>query len=73
VTTHRGTTVELLEPDYLFGAGLLRLRIEHIDVAERVRYDGDDWVAVEGVELSAAGRERGRRRVLVRARRLSIP
>jgi hypothetical protein len=65
-----GRTIEFAERDYRFGVGSLRLRVERVDATERVQYDGEDWVMVEGVEIGANGSERGHRRVLVRAERL---
>jgi hypothetical protein len=58
------------EPDYQYGVGPLRLRVERIDRANPTHYDGEDWYRVEGVQVSATGAELGRRHVLVRGRRL---
>jgi hypothetical protein len=65
-----GYVVVLLEPDYAYGTGQLRLRVEHVDRAHPVDYHGDTWFQVQGVQLSIAGAELGRREVLVRSRRL---
>ena len=59
------------ESDYRFGAGPLRMRVERIDWNRPVRYDDDNWYEVDGVEVTADGREIGRRQALVRARSLS--
>ncbi len=59
------------ESDYRFGAGPLRMRVERIDWNRPVRYDDDNWYEVDGVEVTADGRDIGRRHALVRARSLS--
>jgi hypothetical protein len=58
------------EPDYLYGVGSVTMRIEQIDRASPVRYDGEIWYQVEGVQIGYNGAELGHRSVLVRARRL---
>ena len=58
------------EADYCYGIGSLTLRADHIDWANPVQYDQDTWYYVVGVESTASGIELGRRRVLVRGRRL---
>jgi hypothetical protein len=60
----------ILEPDYQYGRGSLRLRVESVDRANPVRYDNEAWLWVEGVQLTAGGAEIGHRKVLVRGRRL---
>lgn len=59
------------EADYCYGTGLLAIRVERVDWAKPVQYDGDTWYEVDGVELTTDGREIGRRQVLVRGSRLS--
>jgi hypothetical protein len=61
------------EPDYCYGIGPLTLRVEHIDWANPVRYDNETWYNVDGVQVDRNGTECGRRRVLVRGRRLPVP
>jgi hypothetical protein len=46
------------------------MRIEHVDRANPVRYDGETWYPVVGVQIGHNGAGRGRRSVVVRARRL---
>ena len=59
------------ESDYCYGKGSLAMRVERVDWAKPVEYDGDTWYEVDGVELTSDGREIGRRQALVRASRLS--
>jgi hypothetical protein len=63
--------VVLDEADYQYGRGPLRIRIDHVDRAHPVVYDGESWFAVRGVQIGTDGREYGPRHVLVRGRRLS--
>jgi hypothetical protein len=65
-----GTVMIFAEPDYQYGIGPLRLRVDRVDRAHPAYYDGEKWFPVEGVQLDAAGHELGRRSVLVRGRRL---
>jgi hypothetical protein len=58
------------EPDYRFGAGPLRMRIERVDWAHPIVQDGENWYEVHGIELSSDGREIGRRQAVVRGSRL---
>ena len=60
----------LLEPDYQYGIGPLRLRLECVDWSGRMFYEGEYWYPVDGVQLDADGTELGRRQVLVRGSRL---
>jgi hypothetical protein len=46
------------------------LRVERIDRANPVRYDGENFYLVTGVQLSPSGAELRRWEVLVRGRRL---
>jgi hypothetical protein len=62
--------VVLGERDYRFGVGNVRLRIERIDWAHPVIYDGERWYPVVGVQLRHDGSEMGRRELLVHGRRL---
>lgn len=59
------------ESDYCYGKGSLAMRVERIDWAKPIEYDGDTWYEVDGIELTTDGREIGRRQALVRASRLS--
>ena len=70
MTAPTGRVLTFAEPDYQYGAGPLKLRVEHIDRANPVRYDGENWYRVDGVQISGNGAELGRRQVLVRGRRL---
>ena len=68
-----GLHLVLAEPDYLDGVGPLALRIDRIDRSRVVRYDGDLWYRVAGVEIGYNGAEIRRREVHVRAGRLPSP
>lgn len=70
MTAPTGKMMVFLEPDYQYGVGPLRLRVERVDRAHPAHYDGETWFPVEGVQLDAAGHELGCRSVLVRGRRL---
>lgn len=70
VTTVRGDVLALAEPDYQYGVGPLRLRVESVDRAHPIVSEGEYWYPVDGVRLSADGTELGRRQVLVRGSRL---
>jgi hypothetical protein len=59
------------ESDYCFGTGALAIRVDRVDWNRPVERDGENWYEVEGVEMTADGREIGRRQALVRGRRLS--
>jgi hypothetical protein len=61
------------EPDYRFGAGPLRMIVEHIDWSRPVVTEGEYWYEIDGIELTVDGREIGRRRSLVRGRSLGRP
>lgn len=61
------------EPDYLFGAGQVRIHIDHVDRTRSVRHDNDTWYEVTGTEYSPSGHNRGPRTMHVRARRLPPP
>jgi hypothetical protein len=60
-----------VESDYCYGTGPLTMRVERIEWTKPVLYDGENWYEVDGIEIAADGREIGRRRALVRGRRLS--
>ena len=62
--------VVLAEQDYCYGRGQLTLRIDRIDHAHPIRYDGDIFYRVQGTQLNKAGAEILDREVLVRGRRL---
>jgi hypothetical protein len=68
-----GPTRTFSETDYRFGAGPLRMTIEHVDWSNPVLYDNETWYEIAGVELTADGRALGRRRALVKGSRLSSP
>ena len=70
MTAPAAGVVVLGERDYRFGLGNVRLRIERIDWAHPVTYDGERWYAVVGVQLRQNGTEIGRRELLVHGRRL---
>jgi hypothetical protein len=70
VTGQRSPARVFAEADYCYGVGPLRLRADHIDWANPIQYDQDTWYYVDGVESTGSGIELGRRRVLVRGRRL---
>ena len=65
MTAPRGTVMIFAEPDYQYGVGPLRLRVDRVDRAHPY-FDGEKWLPVEGVQLDRAGHELGRRNVLVR-------
>jgi hypothetical protein len=65
-----GEVLVLAEADYLYGAGRLTLRVEHIDRAHPIEYDGEPWFPVRGIEISANGVDIGKRETMVRAKRL---
>ena len=65
-----GEILVIAEADYLYGAGRLVLRIEHIDRSHPIEYDDDVWYPVSGVQISVDGVEIGEREVVVRGRRL---
>ena len=68
-----GDVIVIAEADYLYGAGRIVLRVEHIDRSHPVDYDDDVWYPVRGVQISMDGTDRGEREVLVRGRRLTDP
>ena len=59
------------ETDYRFGAGPLRMTVEHVDWSNPVVHDGETWYEIAGVELTMDGREVRRRQALVKGSRLS--
>jgi hypothetical protein len=61
------------EADYCYGIGPLTLRVDRVEWAKPIPYEGDTWLEVEGTVIDHAGRERARRQVLVRAGRLPHP
>jgi hypothetical protein len=64
---------EFAEADYRHGVGPLRLRLVHVEWSRQVAREGDTWVRAEGVVVDSAGRECGRRQILIRAERLPAP
>ena len=70
----RGSTPPVshfVESDYCYGTGPLTMRVERIDWTKPVQYDGESWYEVDGIEVTADGRDVGRRQALVRGRRLA--
>ena len=65
-----GEVLVLAEADYLYGAGRLILRVEQIDRAHPIEYDGEPWFPVRGIEISANGYDIVERETMVRAKRL---
>ena len=65
------TVLVLDEADYQYGVGRLRIRVEHVDRANPVSYDGEPWFRVTVVQIGGNGAEAGPRQILVRGRRLS--
>lgn len=65
-----GEVLTLPESDYQYGLGPLRLRVERVDRVHVLAFDGENWYQVDGVQITADGKELGRRQVLVRASRL---
>jgi hypothetical protein len=70
MTSWVGPVLTFLEPDYLYGVGPLKLRVDRVDRRHPIAFDGDNWYAVDGVQIGWDGDEVGRRHVLVRGRRL---
>jgi hypothetical protein len=70
MTASAGKVIQLGEPDYCYGRGPLTIRVDRVDLANPISYDGETWYRVEGVQLGGNGVEVGRREVLVRGRRL---
>jgi hypothetical protein len=68
-----GTVSQFAEADYCYGVGPLRIRVERIEWAAPVLYDGENWYEVDGVEIGPNGVVIGRRTALVRGRRLPPP
>ena len=64
------TVLLLDEADCQYGVGRLRIRIEHVDRANPVSYDGEPWFRVTGVQIGGTGAEVSPRQILVRGRRL---
>ena len=60
------------ERDYQYGRGPLRIRIDHVDRANPISYDGETWFHVTGVQITRDGAAAGPRQVLVRGRRLPL-
>jgi hypothetical protein len=58
------------EADCCYGVGSVTMRIEHVDRANPVNYDGANWYQVVGMQLNHNGTERGHRSLLVRVTRL---
>ena len=67
----RGPVIALAEPDYRYGTGPLRIRIERVDWPHPDHHDGEVWYGVDGIELSDDGREVQRRHALVKASKLT--
>jgi hypothetical protein len=65
-----GDVLDLAETDYLYGAGRLILRIQHIDRHHPISYNDEDWYPVRGTQISGNGIDIGDRETMVRGRRL---
>jgi hypothetical protein len=65
-----GDVLVLAEADYMYGAGRLILRVEHIDRCHPISYDGEAWYPVRGIQIAANGVDIGDREAVVRGRRL---
>jgi hypothetical protein len=65
-----GDVLVLAEADYLYGAGRLILRVEHIDRRHPISYGDEDWYPVRGIQISGNGTDIGDRETMVRGRRL---
>jgi len=50
-----GDVLQLNEPDYLYGTGVLRLRVTKVGTVQRL--GGNDWVDLEGLTLRPDGTE----------------
>src|SRR2546430_2698262 len=50
-----GDVLHLNEPDYLYGTGVLRLRVTKVGTVQRL--GGNDWLDVEGLTFRADGTE----------------
>jgi hypothetical protein len=70
MTRRRLPELILLEPDYQYGVGSLRIRVEQIDREHPIVDGGKIWYPVKGIQLAANGRELGLRAVYVRGSRL---
>ena len=71
MTVLPGEIITLPESDYQFGLGTLRLRVERVDWARVLTYNGENWYQVCGVQVTADGKELHTRQVLVRGSRLN--
>jgi hypothetical protein len=60
----------LAEADYLYGAGRLILRVQHIDRGHPISYRNENWYPVRGIEISGNGADVGDRETVVRGARL---
>jgi hypothetical protein len=56
----------LAEADYLYGAGRLILRVQHIDRSHPISYHDEIWYPVRGVQISGNGTDMGERETMVR-------
>lgn len=65
-----GDVLHINEPDYLYGTGVLRLRVTKVGAVQQL--GGNAWISVEGVTLAPDGTQFGRkpRHAVVRARAL---
>src|SRR2546430_15052881 len=50
-----GDVLHIYEPDYLYGIGILRLRVTKVGTVQRL--GGNDWVDLEGMTLRPDGTE----------------
>jgi hypothetical protein len=70
MTTPAGGAVilDLLDVDYCYGVGPLKIKVTRINYQDPVPHDGDLFYWVEGTEIGWRGHELGHREVLVRGR-----
>jgi hypothetical protein len=70
MTVVPGQIITLSEPDYQFGLGTIRLRVERVEWANVLTYNGENWYPVHGVQVATDGSALRTRQVLVRGSRL---
>jgi hypothetical protein len=65
-----GDVLHINEPDYLYGTGVLRLRITKVGAVQQLA--GHAWISVEGFTLAPDGTQFGQkpRHAVVRVRAL---
>src|SRR4051794_4913344 len=65
MTVDAGKVLVLAEADYCYGIGTLKIKLERVDRSNPIRYDGDVWFQMQGVQVGSGGTELGPRQVLV--------